>query len=226
MANEVKVHVEKREATGKAVSKLRKQGVIPGNISGGGKPSIAVQIDEHELGAIIKHHGAPVLRISMGSASGTDTALLARVVRDAVSRAILHVDFRRVLLTQPIKAYVPLHIEGEAPAVKMYNGVLLHLMESVEVEALPANLPDAVTIDISPLEELNSTLTAKDIKAPPKVQVLTSPDEPVVAVKAPRVEVEEPAAAEAPEGAEATAESAESAESESVAGESETTNKE
>lgn len=225
MANEVKVHVEKREATGKAVSKLRKQGVIPGNISGGGKPSVAVQIEEHELTALIKHHGAPVLRISTVGASGTDTALLARVERDAVSRAILHVDFRRVLLTQPIKAYVPLHTEGESPAVKLYNGVLIHAMESIEVEALPANLPDALTIDISSLEELNSTLTVKDIKAPPKVQVIAPPDEPVITIKAPRIEVEEPVAAEAeaPEGAEA---SEEPAESRSEAGESEATNKE
>lgn len=225
MANEVKVHVEKREATGKAVSKLRKQGVIPGNISGGGKPSVAVQIEEHELSALIKHHGAPVLRISTAGASGTDTALLARVERDAVSRAILHVDFRRVLLTQPIKAYVPVHTEGESPAVKLYNGVLIHAMESVEVEALPANLPDALTIDISSLDELNSTLTVKDIKAPPKVQILGSPDEPVITVKAPRIEVEEPVAAEAeaPQGAEAAETPTESG---GEAGETESTHKE
>lgn len=225
MANEVKVHVEKREATGKAVSKLRKQGVIPANISGGGKPSVAVQIGEQELGALIKHHGAPVLRISTAGASGTDTALLARVERDAVSRAILHVDFRRVLLTQPIKAYVPLHTEGEAPAVKIHNGVLLHVLESIEVEALPANLPDALTIDISSLEELNSTLTAKDITVPPKVHVLAAPDEPVITVKAPRIEVEEPVAAEeaAPEAAEGAEEAAEA---KGEAGESEATKEE
>lgn len=199
MANEIKVSVQRREVLGKHTSRLRAQGFIPGNISGGGKPSVAVQMDQRELVDIIKHHGAPILRISIEPNGGNDTALLAKVERDAVSRAILHADFRRVKLTQPIKARVPLHTEGDAPAVKIYNGVLLHLMESVEVEALPANIPDALTIDISGLEELNSTLTAKDIKAPPKVQILAAPDEPVITIKAPRVETAEEVAVEAGE---------------------------
>lgn len=199
MANEMKVRVQRREVVGKHARQLRSQGLTPGNISGGGKPSIAIQMDQRELVDIIKHHGAPILRISIEPDGGNDTALLARVERDAVSTAILHVDFRRVKLTQPIKARVPLHTEGDAPAVKVYNGVLLHLMEAVEVEALPGNLPDAVTIDISGLVELNSTLTAKDIKAPANVQVLVAPDEPVITVKAPRVETAEEVATEAGE---------------------------
>ena len=199
MANEMKVRVQRREVMGKHARQLRSQGLTPGNISGGGKPSIAIQMDQRDLVDIIKHHGAPILRISIEPDGGNDTALLARVERDAVSTAILHVDFRRVKLTQLIKARVPLHTEGDAPAVKVYNGVLLHLMEAVEVEALPGNLPDAVTIDISGLVELNSTLTAKDIKAPAKVQVLVAPDEPVITVKAPRVEAAEEVATEAGE---------------------------
>lgn len=199
MANEMKVRVQRREVMGKHARQLRSKGLTPGNISGGGKPSVAIQMDQRELVDIIKHHGAPILRISIEPDGGNDTALLAKVERDAVSSAILHVDFRRVKLTQPIKARVPLRTEGDAPAVKVYNGVLLHLMEAVEVEALPANLPDAVTIDISGLVELNSTLTAKDIKAPAKVQVLVAPDEPVITVKAPRVETAEEVATEAGE---------------------------
>ena len=212
MANEIKVWVQRREVTGKQARKLRAQGLTPGNISGGGKPSVAIQMNQRMLADIIKQHGTPILRLNIEPDGEMDTALLARVERDAVSTAILHVDLRRVTLSQPIKARVPLHTEGDAPAVKVYNGVLLHLMEAVEVEALPANLPDAVTIDITALTELNSTLTAKDIKAPANVQVLVAPDEPVITVKAPRVEVveEQPtAAAEAPAAATEAAEAAE-----------------
>ncbi|HEX8995946.1 MAG TPA: 50S ribosomal protein L25 [Ktedonobacterales bacterium] len=209
MANEIKVKVQRREEMGKHASRLRAQGLVPGNISGGGQPSVAVQMDQHALTDIIKHHGAPILRITIEPDGGNDTALLAKVERDAVSRAILHADFRRVKLTQPVKARVPLHTEGDAPAVKLYNGVLLHLMEAIEVEALPANIPDALTIDISGLEELNSTLTAKDINVPANVQVLVAPDEPVIAIKAPRVELPEEVPAAAAE--EAPAEAAEAA---------------
>lgn len=208
MANELKVRVQARDALGKHARKLRAQGMVPGNISGGGKPSTAIQMDERELKEIIKTPGAPILRISVEPGGGTDTALLAKVERDAVSTAILHADFRRVVLSQPIKARVPLHTEGDAPAVKLYNGVLLHLMETVEVEALPRNLPEALTIDISGLTELNSTLTAKDIKAPANVQVHVAPDEPVITIKAPRVETAEEAATEAGEQMPLTAEEA------------------
>lgn len=197
MANEIKVRAQAREALGRHAKKLRAQGLIPANISGGGKPSTAIQLDPHELHDILKAAGAPILRITVEPGGDTDTALLARVERDAVSAVVLHVDFRRVVLTQPVKARVPLHTEGDAPAVKLYNGVLLHILESVEVEALPRNLPEAVTIDISGLTELNSTLTAKDIKAPSNVQLHVDPDEPVITVKAPRVETAEEVATEA-----------------------------
>jgi len=217
MANEIKVRVQTREALGKHARRLRAQGLIPANISGGGKPSTAIQLDSHELQGILKAHGAPILRITVEPGGELDTALLARVERDAVSAAILHVDFRRVVLTQPVKARVPLHTVGDAPAVKLYNGVLLHLLENVEVEALPRNLPEAVTIDISGMTELNSTLTAKEINAPTNVQLHVDPDEPVITIKAPRVETAEEAATEAgeqqpltaSEAAEATARGAE-----------------
>lgn len=202
LANEIKLRVQRREVTGKHTRKLRAEGLTPGNISGGGKPSVAIQMNQKDLLALIRQRGTPILRISVDPGGGSDTALLAKVERDAVSAAILHVDFRRVKLTDPIKARVPLHTRGDAPAVKVYNGILLHLMESIEVEALPANLPDALYIDISGLTELNSTLTAKEIEAPAKAQLLIAPDEPVITVKAPRIEVEEaPAAAEQPAAA-------------------------
>ena len=98
MANELKIRVQARDALGKHARKLRAQGMVPGNISGGGKPSTAIQMDERELKEIIKTPGAPILRISVEPGGGTDTALLARVERDAVSTAILHADFRRVVL--------------------------------------------------------------------------------------------------------------------------------
>lgn len=216
MANEIRLRVQLREVTGKQTRKLRTQGLTPGNISGGGKPSISIQMSQRELTDILKKPGAPILRISVDPSGETDTAMLTRVERNAISTAILHVDFRRVNLADPIKARVPLHVTGDSPAVRNYNGVLLHLMESVEVEALPANLPDTLTIDISGLVELNSTLTAKDIILPANVQVLVSPDEPIIVVKAPRVEaeIEQPAAEEQPA---ATGEAAEAASGEASA---------
>ncbi|HEX9036789.1 MAG TPA: 50S ribosomal protein L25 [Ktedonobacterales bacterium] len=205
MAERFTLAVEPRQILGKHVRHLRKDGLTPANISGGAKPSTAVQISAAELTRLLKRHGAGVLYLQMGSEKSAETALLGRVERDPVTTSILHVDFRRVRLNQPIHTHVPIHLTGEAPAVKVEGGVLLHLLDSIEIESLPTNIPEAVTLDISSLEELNSTLTVASIPLPPKVTLISPGSEPVVSVKPPRIEVEEPEVAAAAEGAEGAA---------------------
>lgn len=198
MSEQLNIKAQMREITGKRVRNLRARGIIPANISGAAKPSIAIQLPVDELNRLLKRHGANVLRIQIGSASRTETALLNRVERNPITSAVLHVDFRRVRLNQPVHARVPLHLIGEAPAVRIHGGVLLHLLDTIEIEALPANIPEALTLDITTLEELNSLLTVADIQLPANVKMMSPVAEPVVAVKPPRIEVPEveaPAAA-------------------------------
>ena len=200
MPEQINIQAQKRQITGKHVRDLRAQGLIPANVSGDAQPSVAIQLPADELNRLLKHRSTGVLRIHVGRGSNVETALLSRVTRDPITSAVLHVDFRRVLLDQPVHARVPLHLVGEAPAVKIHGGVLLHLLDSVDIESLPANIPEDVTLDISPLEELNSLLTVADIQLPASVKLLSPASEPVVTVKAPRIEVpavEAPAAPEA-----------------------------
>jgi large subunit ribosomal protein L25 len=98
---------------------------------------------------------------------------------------------------------VPLVVVGESEGVKTYNGVLLMAIESVQVEALPLDIPSRIEVDVTPLENLEDSLQVKDLPIPPDVTILTDPDMVVVKVSTPRVAVEE--AAEAAEEAEAEA---------------------
>lgn len=196
MPEQLTITAQTREVTGKHVSRLRAQGITPANISGAAKPSVAIQLPASELNRLLKAHGAGVLRIHITPGSHNETAILSRVERDAISTAVLHVDFRRVRLNQVMRVHVPVHLSGEAPAVRVHGGVLLHVLDSVEIETLPGNIPEAVTLDISSLEELNSTLTVGDITLPEHVKILSSASEPVAIVKAPRIEAAEPEAAE------------------------------
>ncbi len=201
MPEQFDIKAQTRQIIGKRVRELRAQGQIPANISGGAKPSVAIQLPANELGHLLKRHGAGIMRIHLGRGSSVETVLLNRVERDPITSAILHVDFRRVRLDQPVRARVALHLTGEAPAVRIHGGVLLHLLDSVEIEALPEHIPEGVMLDISSLDELNSVLTVADIQLPANVKMLSSASEPVVTVKAPRIEapaVEAPVAA-APE---------------------------
>jgi large subunit ribosomal protein L25 len=198
MPEQFDIRAQTRQIIGKRVRNLRAQGLIPANVSGAAKSSIAIQLPKDELNRMLKHHGATVLRLHLDRGSRPETVLLSRVERHPITSAVLHVDFRRVRLNQPVHARVPVHLTGEAPAVRVHGGVLLHLLDTVDIEALPANIPNAVTLDISPIDELNSSLTVADIQLPANVKMLSSADEPVVTVKPARVEVvevEAPAAA-------------------------------
>lgn len=194
MADTVTLQVQPRDVTGKHVRRLRAQGLIPANISGAEKPSVAIQISSTDFTHLLKERHTGVLRLRVGSSAG-ENALLGRVERDPITSAILHVDFRRVRLNQPVRARIPVHLTGEASAIKDYNGVLLHLLDTIEIEALPTKIPEAVTLDISPLNELNSLLTVADIQPPSGVTVLSAATEPVVTIKPPKIEVPVPEAA-------------------------------
>ncbi len=183
--------VERREVLGKKVSRLRRQGIIPGNIFGGGKESVPIQLDGHTFERFLATHGATTV-LSLQIAGGpAETTVVRHVQHEPVTGRIEHVDSQHVEMSQPMKARIPIRLRGVSPAVKTFDGVLLHLLDTVEVEALPANLPDAVEADISGLEELKATLHVRDLEIPRGVTVLTDVDETIVKVEPPRVVVEE-----------------------------------
>ena len=103
-------------------------------------------------------------------------------------------------LDQPIVAQVAIELLGESPGVKV-GGVLSALVREVSVEALPLEIPEHVTLDISGAE-IGDTLRVEDVVAPEGTKILDDPDTVVVSVTAPRVEVEEEPEEELAEGEE------------------------
>jgi len=82
-----------------------------------------------------------------------------------------------------------LRFVGESPAVKNEGGVLLHLMEAVEVECTASDIVDNIEVDISSLTEIDATLHASDVKLPANFTLVTDPEEPIAKVAATRAEV-------------------------------------
>jgi large subunit ribosomal protein L25 len=203
------IQVQKREAIGKAVKILRRQGLVPGNLYGKGKASQPIQMNARELTRFIATHGpATLIDLHLDGNKRGETVMVQQIQREPVSHAIQHVDFLQIQMSKPIRLHIPIRIEGEAPAVTRDNGVLLHILESVEVEALPAKLPEALSLNISDMEELKSIRHVSDLEIPPDVTLLTSVEEVIVKVEAPRtLEVPEevpaaPAAVGEPEAVE------------------------
>jgi len=215
MADRVELEIAPREILGKKTKQLRRAGIIPANITGHNELSQAVQIDVVLFDRLRRaHHSTSILSLKMTDAT-VQTALIRHVEHAPKSGKIIHVDFSRVSLTERMTMKLPLNFVGESPAVKNEGGVLLHLVETLEVECMASDLVDNVDVDISSLTEIDGTLHARDVKLPQGFTLLTDPEEPIAKVASTRAEVAEanaavetPAEAAAPEAvAETPAES-------------------
>ena len=150
MAQRTELEISRREVMGKAVKRLRKEGIIPANIFGHNEASMAIQIDAGAFERLRRSHGSmSVLTLRMSGTKSTQTALIRHVQREPHTSKIIHVDFFRVSLSERIRVKVPLHFTGEAPAVKTENGVMLHLLDAIEVECVARDIPEFLEVDVS-----------------------------------------------------------------------------
>ncbi len=201
MAQQTELRVSPREVMGKATKRLRKAGIIPANIFGHKEASQAVQIDAVAFEALRRaRHTKGIIALRMPGSDRLQTALIRHIQRDPRSNRILHIDFYRVGLTERITVKIPLRRTGEAPAVRNEAGVLLHLLDSLEVECAAQDIVDSIEVDVSPLDEIDAILHAEDVRLPANYVLITDPKEGVAKVAATRVEVAE-VAAEAAEAA-------------------------
>lgn len=198
MADQITLTAQRREVMGRHLGQLRRQGIVPANIFGRGRPSVAIQINGHDLKLLLAAHGGSKL-IQLQVDGARETVIVRHVGRDPRTGQIEHVDFMHIEMTEKMRARVPLRLVGEAPAVRQLDGVLLHLLDALEVECLPQELPEALELDISGMDSLDAGLHARDIILPKGVSLMTDPDEVLVKMMPPRMvqEEEAPAAAAA-----------------------------
>lgn len=211
---ETELQISPREVTGKATKRLRKSGIIPANISGHNEESQAVQVEALAFEALKRARGATgIITLRLSGSKRAQTALVRRVQRDPRSGKILHIDFSRVSLTERITMRVPLRFVGEAPGVKAEGGVLLHLLDALEVECTASDIVEFIEVDVSSLTEIDSMLHAENVKLPANFTLITDPKEGIAKVAATRAEkaeeAEEAAAAAAPAEAPAAEETGE-----------------
>lgn len=203
--HEVTLTAHRREGRGKEqAKKLRDNAQIPGVVYGHGKPAVPITISAQDLLPLF-HAGArdnTIITLKLEGAKQALTAIVRAIQTEPIFNKLIHIDFQEILLTEKIK--VPVHIElaGEAPGLKE-GGIIEHILHTVEVSCLPADIPDKIVLDVSGLK-LGHSLHISDIAAE-KYQVLGAPTQPIVSVIAPRAAEEETAAA-APAAAEAPAE--------------------
>lgn len=195
-----------RDAHGRAVRQLRRDGLLPAVIYGNQRESESIQLDAREFEQLRRHVGRNALIDVKLDGGKAQPVMLHAIQEHPVTRRPLHVDLLAVNMTEERTVDVPIITTGTSEAVDRLGGVLLHLRDAVSVRALPDDLPANLQIDITPLDTFEVVLHASDLQVPEGVALVTDPHEPVARVQPPRVEeVHEPAVEEGEEGVEAEA---------------------
>lgn len=173
----------KRDIFGRKVNRSRKEGLIPANIFGKKIKSEAVFVINKEFTEVFKKAGeTQIIHLN------DKPVLVSGLQIDPVTSEYLHIDFRQVDLTEKITAKIPVEITGESPAEKQNLGTVVQQLNEIEVEALPADLPEKIEVDSSVLTEVDQTIYVKDLKIDKKVTIMTDLESIVVKVEPPTKE--------------------------------------
>ena len=208
----VKLQVSLREGRGtKDAKALRAAGEIPGVIYSATSDTQAITVNARALRQAVSHHGMhAILDVTLDGGKGRPV-LIKDVQLDPVRGRVVHIDLHEIRLDQKIQTIIPVHLEGHAEGVNM-GGALNQPVHEVRVEALPADLIDFITVDVSHLE-IGQSIRLSDIPAPAGITFTDDPESTVLAsIAAPVSEEELKSEAELEAEAEAEAEAAAAAE--------------
>lgn len=179
----------RRTVTGKHVSTLRRQGLLPAVLYGHGTEPIAISLDAHSTSLILAGLSSSTL-VNIDLDGQVKAALVREKQRHPVKRNLIHVDFHVVSMTEKLRTKVSIVLDGIAPAVKDFNGVVVSSITEIEVEALPGNLPEHILVDISGLAAIGDALHVSDLKLGKGVEIFADPEEVVVVIAGTKEEVE------------------------------------
>lgn len=198
----IQLQAQKRTISGRKVKQIRKQGFLPANVYGKKITSRAVQVAVKDFTSVFARAGGSGL-VELSLADKKVPVLIHNVQYHPVTNTPLHADFFQVDLKEKITAKVPVVLVGEAKAVKDKAGVLLTILSELEVEALPADLPEKIEVDVTHLALIDESVKVESIKVSEKVKILAGNDldivkiAPLVSKEAEKMAQEEKAAAAA-----------------------------
>jgi large subunit ribosomal protein L25 len=171
--DELKLVADRRELTGRKVGQLRRQGLVPVVVYGNVKQPVNLQIENKMLERTLHAGGDTRLVEVTVNGGGIHNVLVKDVQREPVGHRLLHADFYAVNMTEKQHVAVPLVITGK-PAGMVAGLMVLKLHEAIHIEALPADIPGEIEVDVSPLT-LDRPITVADL---PQVKGVTYVDDP------------------------------------------------
>src|SRR5215831_3272801 len=176
--------------------------VLYGEDSGGKRGATPISVEPRALLRILHSEAGANTLISLKLSGGGDTRVLIKEYQlDPITHQLLHADFHRIAMDRLLQITVPITVKGEAPGVKQQGGILEYVHRSIEVECLPADIPESIEINVGELM-LHQGVRVRDLPVNQKWKPLTDADMMIVHVIMPKAEE---VAAPAAEGAVAAA---------------------
>jgi large subunit ribosomal protein L25 len=195
MPDRIVLHASPRTIMGKKVKRLRQQGILPATVYGHHVAPQSIQVDGREFRTVYHTAGKAQLVDLIIENQRPRPVLIQNIQIDPRRNVIIHVEFYQTNPREKVTANVPIRVVGEAPAERA-GGIVLTVLDTIEVECLPADLPSHIDVDVSGLTEINAAVHVRDLAIDrSRVDVKSDPDEVVVKIEAPQMGVEEGAAA-------------------------------
>jgi len=174
MSMNFELNASVRHDLGKGASRrLRQENKVPAVIYGGGGEPMPLVLEHNKVLHSLEREAFYSHILTINIDGKTEKAVLKDLQRHPFKPAVLHLDLQRVNETEKLRMHVPLHFIGEdvAPGVKQSGGVVSHLINDVEIDCLPKDLPEFIQVDVSSLQ-LNETVHLSDLKLPAGVELV------------------------------------------------------
>jgi large subunit ribosomal protein L25 len=188
MMQKVVLKASKREVVGKQVGALRRAGKLPAVLYGHRIESTPIMLDAHETALTLsKLTSSSLVTVDL---DGTEyPSLVRQKQRDPLKNRLLHLDFQVISLTEKIRTKIGIELIGQSPAVKDFNAVIVTGLTELEVECMPQDLPERISVDISGLAELGAGIHVRDLVLSDEVEVLDDGDEMIAVATATKEEL-------------------------------------
>jgi large subunit ribosomal protein L25 len=190
------LQAEKRETRGKnEARRLRASGRIPAVLYGAEKgKAVEIAVDPRALSRILHSESGVNTLIGLQLDGGDTRVLVKEYQLDPIDHRLLHADFYQVAMDKTLTLTVPIVLKGEARGVKQQGGIVDFVNREIEIEVLPGDIPENISVDVSELL-MNQGLRLRDIQMEgAKWKPLSDPDMMIVHVVPPKAEEPEPTA--------------------------------
>ena len=184
------LEAQPREAgTKNHARRVRRDGKIPAVVYGAGKDSLPVSVDPRQVTRILNSTTGHNTIFDLALHGGEPTkAMIVDWQYEPIKGRLLHIDLKRIAMDKVLTVSVPIVLKGEAAGVKQEGGILEQMLREVEVECLPADIPNAIDLDVSALT-FGKVLRVSDLPHSGKLKFVTDENQPVAHVTSVKEEV-------------------------------------